>query len=354
MNKKNTGGASGFAGTVGKVLLLIIETVVLVVISLYIVLFIHFKGPSPTVGVRFASMLQESSALKFVPTLFYSEEKMNEIMSYKEDVYVPPTDTSLITIEKDDDNPSETGNPGEDAYGLIDDDGDGIILEEVHGSGYSGYMMVVLDPSRVIMGSVPSSFGTTGYTVEQMVKYYGAVAGTNAGGFYDPNGQGDGSIPDTLVVFDGKMYYAGNGVGAGFVGIDYDCILHVGLKSAQEITDANIRYGVCFGPVLVSNGVMNDEKALSNGPNPRTAIGQRADGAILLLVIDGRQTVSMGASYLDLAKIMLRYGAVNACNLDGGSSSLMWFKDKYVNNKAMVIGVRPVPTTFIVLAAEEG
>ena len=345
----NNSNGKSFAGKIGKALLLLLETVILIIAALYIVLFIHFKGPSPTVGERFASMLQESSALKFVPTLFYGSEKMNEIMSYKEDVYVPATDTSLITVSAGEGQTDASGTSGEDAYGLVDEDGDGIILEEVHGSGYSGYMMVVLDPSRVIMGSVPESFGKTGYTVEQMVQYYGAVAGTNAGGFYDPNGQGDGSIPDTLVVFDGTIYYAGNGVGSGFVGIDYDCILHVGLKSVQEITDANIRYGVCFGPVLVSNGEMNDEKALSNGPNPRTAIGQRADGAILLLVIDGRQAVSMGASYLDLAKIMLRYGAVNACNLDGGSSSLMWFNGDYVNNKAMVIGVRPVPTTFIVL-----
>ena len=87
----------------------------------------------------------------------------------------------------------------------------------------------------------------------------------------------------------------------------------------------------------------------SSGVNPRTAIGQRSDGAVLLLVIDGRQVISMGATYQDLVDIFLEYGAVNACNLDGGSSTLMWFDGGYVNNCASVVGIRPVPTTFIVL-----
>jgi exopolysaccharide biosynthesis protein len=86
-----------------------------------------------------------------------------------------------------------------------------------------------------------------------------------------------------------------------------------------------------------------------SGVNPRTAIGQRSDGAILMLVIDGRQVISLGATMEDLVDIMMEYGAVNACNLDGGSSSLMWFEGEYVNNCASVIGIRPVPTTFLVL-----
>ena len=95
-----------------------------------------------------------------------------------------------------------------------------------------------------------------------------------------------------------------------------------------------------------------DPDKLASGLNPRTAIGQRSDGAILLLVIDGRQPNSLGATYLDEAEIMLRFGAVNACNLDGGSSSLLWFRGEYINNNASVIGIRPIPTSFVVL--EEG
>ena len=73
---------------------------------------------------------------------------------------------------------------------------------------------------------------------------------------------------------------------------------------------------------------------------------------MLLLVIEGRQLTSLGATYQDLADIFQNYGAVNACNLDGGSSSLMWYQGEYVNTSASVVGIRPVPTTFLVL--EEG
>ena len=197
------------------------------------------------------------------------------------------------------------------------------------------------------MGSVPSSFGARGYTVAEMVEQFDAVAGINAGGFEDPDGKGNGSIPNTMVVYDGEVYYEGKGVQDGFVGFDSNYIMHVGKLTAAEVKQKDIQYGVCFGPVLVSNGEPCEVGA--SGVNPRTAIGQRSDGAVLLLVIDGRQVISLGATYQDMVDIFLQYGAVNACNLDGGSSSLMWYGGDYINNCASVIGIRPVPTTFLVL-----
>ena len=208
-------------------------------------------------------------------------------------------------------------------------------------------MMIVLDPTRVIMGSVPEHFGVRGYTVAEMVEKFDAVAGINAGGFYDPNGNGNGSIPDSMVVFRGKSYYSGTR--QGFAGLDSAGILHVGNPGKEELSEMDIQYGVSFGPVLVANGESVLPENTASGLNPRTAIGQRSDGAMLLLVIDGRQVVSLGATLQDLAEIMLKFGAVNACNLDGGSSSLMWFQGDYINNCASVIGIRPVPTTFLVL-----
>jgi exopolysaccharide biosynthesis protein len=262
------------------------------------------------------------------------------------------TDSSLIQIptKPDSDDPQPTG-PVTDEWGLVDEDGDGIILEQVRGEGYSGHMLIVLDPSRVIMGSVPESYGSRGYTVEQIVKKFDAVAGINGGGFYDPDGKGNGSIPDTMVVYDGQIYYEENGTRMGFAGFDSNHILHVGKFSASEIRKRDIRYGVCFCPVLIVNGVPVDD--LDSGVNPRTAIGQRSDGAVLMLVVDGRQVSSLGATYADLAEIMLSYGAVNACNLDGGSSSMMWYQDGYVNSSASLIGIRPIPTAFLVLKEGE-
>ena len=178
---------------------------------------------------------------------------------------------------------------------------------------------------------------------------FDAVAGINGGGFDDPNGKGNGGMPDSAIVSDGTIYCAGKGIGPGFVGIDNNNILHVGFTSLEELTQRHIRDGCGYGPILVSNGKAADDSTLVSGLNPRTAIGQRTDGAILMLVIDGRQPNSLGATYADEAEIMLRFGAVNAMNLDGGSSSLMWFQGKYINNNASVIGIRPIPTSFVVL-----
>lgn len=332
-------------GTAGLILL---ETVLLLVGALYGVMYVLAKGPSPTARNIFVMSVRETSAVGFLANLFFTEEEIAQIYSGSGDTDYKETDTSLIQIPQPTPGDDSSG-PVTDAWGLTDEDGDGIILEQVRGEGYSGYMMVVLDPSRVIMGSIPSSYGGRGYTVEQYVKHFDAVAGINGGGFYDPDGRGNGSIPDTMVVYDGKIYYEENGCSTGFAGFDSQHILHVGRFTAEDIRKKDIQYGVCFGPVLVVNGEMASPNSLHSGVNPRTAIGQRSDGAVLMLVIDGRQVSSLGATYTDLAEIMLSYGAVNACNLDGGSSSMMWYGDGYVNNCASVIGIRPIPTSFLVL-----
>lgn len=359
--KKKVSTARRVMGIIGKIMLLLLETVLLLAVCLYGVMYVVAKGPSPAARDLFVMSVRETSAVGWLANIYFTDEEIAQIENKKDIEDYVETDTSLIQIPKEtvpaegEEIPENQG-PVADAWGLVDEDGDGIILEEVKGEGYSGYMMVVLDPSRVIMGSIPTSYGGRGYTVEEMVKQFDAVAGINAGGFYDPDGTGNGSIPDTLVVFEGKVYYEGSGTRTGFVGFDSNHIMHVATRiTSAEIKEKDIRYGVCFGPVLISNGEPCDLNI--SGVNPRTAIGQRSDGAVLLLVIDGRQVISMGATHQDLIDIMLDYGAVNACNLDGGSSTLMWWDPDgeggedgdYVNNCASVIGIRPVPTTFLVL-----
>ena len=337
-------------GVFTKILIVLLVTVLLLAGTLYGVMYVLAKGPSPTARDLFVHSVRETSAVGWLANLFFTEEEI-ALMSGEDKMeeYIE-TDTSLVTITQptDGDDTDDEQGPQPDAWGLIDEDGDGIIIEQVKGSGYSGFMMVILDPSRVIMGSKPNSYGYRGYTVAEMVAEFDAVAGINAGGFEDPNGQGNGSVPNTLVVYEGNVYFESSGTQSGFVGFDSNHIMHVATRiTSAEIKEKNIQYGVCFGPVLIANGEPCELNV--SGVNPRTAIGQRSDGAVLMLVIDGRQVISLGATMDDLVEIMLEYGAVNACNLDGGSSSLMWFGGDYVNNCASVIGIRPVPTTFLVL-----
>ncbi len=81
---------------------------------------------------------------------------------------------------------------------------------------------------------------------------------------------------------------------------------------------------------------------------PRTAIGQREDGAILMLVIDGRQASSLGATLKDVQDIMLQYDAYTATNLDGGSSTTMYHEGEVINNPANSLGERSVPSILYV------
>ena len=336
----------------GRTLILVLETALLLALVLYGAMYVLAKGPSPTARDIFVMSVRETSAVGFLADLFFTPEEIAAIEAKSDEAEYIETDTSLIAIPTQPEGEAAPTGPVADEWGLIDDDGDGIIVDPIKGEGYSGYMMVVLDPSRVIMGARPDCFGGTGLTVAETAEYFGAVAAINAGGFEDENGQGQGESPDSLVVYDNEIYYAWKGTQDGFVGIDNNNILHVGKFTEDEIRAKNIRHGVSFGPVLVVNGEITSAAQEGSGVNPRTAIGQRSDGAILMMVIDGRQLTSLGATYKDLAEIMISYGAVNACNLDGGSSTLMWYKGEYLNNCASVIGIRKVPTTFVVLPKE--
>ena len=338
--------------TVGTVLLrlliVLLATVLLLAAFLYGVIWMLCKGPSESARDLFVLSVRETSAIGFLPKLVLSNAEIDAIVAGAEaQAAAPEVDVSLISMASEEDRLA--AGSGADAWGYTDDDGDGIIVTPVSGATYSGYMMIVLDPARVVLGFSPSDVGVRGYTVAEFGEKFGAVAAVNGGGFVDPNGFGNGSTPEHLVVKGGEIYCSSNGVGPEFAGIDDQGVLHVGIRTVEEIREKNIQEGCGYGPVLVVNGSPMSEESLKSGLNPRTAIGQRSDGAILLLVVDGRRATSMGASYQDLAEQMLAFGAVNASNLDGGSSSLMWMNGEYLNNKAAVIGVRPIPDTFLVM-----
>ena len=107
--------------------------------------------------------------------------------------------------------------------------------------------------------------------------------------------------------------------------------LSVGYFTEGEITAQGYVWAVEFGPIFIVNGMPVELSSFFGGLAPRTAIGQTADGAILLVVTDGRRVGSFGATYQDIQKILYAAGAVNAIGLDGGSSSTMVWDGKVVN-----------------------
>lgn len=328
---------------VGRTLLVLLVTVLLLALLLVGVVFVALRGPSTTVQELLTRTLKETSAADFIPDLFLSEERVAEIMSYRDtETDTEEQDISLVTVHSPQD--AETGEAdAEPEFGP-----DGINLVGVTGANYRGVMMVVQDPGRVFVGT-PEQYGGVGLTLQSMVAKYDAVGGINAGAFEDPNGTGLGGIPEGIVISNGELKWGSPASVTTVIGFDGGGILHVGRMSAQGALDRGIQTACSFGPALIVNGEpVSSTEISSSGVNPRTAIGQRADGAVLLLVVDGRQISSLGATLEDLIEIMLDFGAVTAGNLDGGSSSLMLYKGEAMNVNSSLLGSRPLATAFVV------
>ena len=332
-------------GVTGKVCAFLLVTILLIAVGLYGIMWVLMKGPSPTAQKLFTLSVRETSAVGFLANMYLSEAEIAAIVDGEAaNTNRETTDASLITVTNM--QQSTETQQSANVQGQMGSQ-DGIKIEEVKGSAYHGLMMIVDDPTRLFVGT-PGGFGSdySGLTLSQMVKNNNAIAGINAGGFFDPGGGGNGGIPDGLVICDGELIWGDKGVNYSVIGFDVDGILHVGTMTAQKALDANIQWAVSFGPTLIINGTPCS--GMASGVNPRTAIGQRADGAVLLLVIDGRQVDSLGATFDDVANIMLDYGAVNAANLDGGSSTLMIYNDEILNVCASVYGPREIPTSFLI------
>lgn len=343
----------------------LLTIIVLIVAALYCAGWVAFRGPSQTMGDLLTVTMLETSALKFVPRLYYSSAQVDAIVARNQVGEVQEaTDTSLIVIAPP--TPEPTPVPADAQVAATPDlqslstpeptqqpvrSMDGIDVYEVKGGTYSGYMMVVQDPSRVSVGVCRENFNSkAGLRLHEIAERYDAVAAVNGGAFVDTNGTGNGGEPTGLVISGGQVLNRANlsSIHNIVVGFNEDDILVFGKFTGAEAQENNMRDALAFGPVLVSNGEPAPVTGASSGLNPRTAIGQSADGAVLMLVIDGRQATSLGATYADLIQVMLEYGAVNAVNLDGGSSSMLYFDGEYLNNGVALTGSRKLPTAFIV------
>lgn len=306
--------------------------------------YVLVKGPSPALKDTFVMTMLETRRFGFISNVFLSEAEVQEIKDKTEFKTDQTIDTSMINIPSGEE--AADGEETSESQYPEDEDGDGYILEEIKRKNFVGYMLTVLDPSRVFVG-MPQSMGGYGATLKEMCERYDAIGGINGGGFVDNGGAGLGGSPRGLTIVDGVCYNEGYG-GDSFVGFDSNNIMHVGYFSLQDVQNVTIRDGVCFQPILIMNGEPMSDEFLASGVNPRTAIGQRSDGAVLMLVIDGRQAHSVGCTYRDLADIMLDYGAVNAINLDGGSSTTMYLNGEYVNSSSAGSGdSRAFPTAFL-------
>lgn len=112
------------------------------------------------------------------------------------------------------------------------------------------------------------------------------------------------------------------------------------------------------GPLLVTAGkaaASTDSEQFSpdfsHKRHPRTALGIRSDGKLLLATVDGRQPQkSVGMTIEELTALMIELGCVEAINLDGGGSTTMVVNNRVVNNPSDATGERPVSDALLVFA----
>ncbi len=327
--KKKKKGSGLLGRIIRRFFLLLFTTLILAVVALGMVMNLIFNGPSPAARDVLTMSLLEPSATKWMPALFIGEEMVEEIRSKQGVELESEVSTgSNVIINKDNTFMGEN-----DEFANYSD---GIYIERIGGKTYTAYVMIIQDPSRVYMAKSTEKYSTSipGTRITDQIETENAVAAINAGAFYD-NGTTSpivGSVPAGLVIVDGEVVsnvYHELVPDQGFAGFDADGRLIVAKSmTAQKAQELNIQHGCEFGPVLIMDGQINQEAYNTNsGWNPRTAIGQRADGAVIFLCVDGRQAGSVGASYRDVIDIMTEYGAVNACNMDGGSSTVMLYRD---------------------------
>ncbi|MBQ2928032.1 MAG: phosphodiester glycosidase family protein [Oscillospiraceae bacterium] len=226
-------------------------------------------------------------------------------------------------------------NAAPSSAGLMDLPG-GIQVETIERENYTGTVMLIEDPSRVFLGTSTGGedFSTDipGKRINEMFDVYpDAVAAVNAGAFFDDGtaSAAVGSYPLGLTISQGEHVWSqAQGISPGLEGFagfnaKNELVVVDHNLTAEEATALDIRDGVGMGPALIIDMEIQPAAEENTGYNPRTAIGQKEDGTVILLCINGRVFNSLGATYADVANEMMALGAVNACLMQGGSATAM-------------------------------
>lgn len=234
---------------------------------------------------------------------------------------------------------------------------DEISIYDIDGINFQGKLMIVSDPTRISVG-YSSKIPKAGETTSEIARRNGAIAAINAGGFMDDGWVGTGGAPMGFIIHNGEVVYnqlKSESIKQDTVAFTDTGMLIVGKHSISQLKKYGVKEGVSFGPPLIVNGKPTITKGDGGwGIAPRTAIGQRKNGEVLLLVIDGRNINSFGATLKEVQDILLEYGAVNASNLDGGSSTTMYYNNEVINRPSDKLGERMVPSVFLVGPSKGG
>lgn len=334
---------------IGKVFSFLGVTIGMIFIALVLTITLICHGPSESAKELFATTILETGQLKFLANVFLSKDELQKI--------VDKNSLQDMDVEVDENLINTEGNKEKE---LIE-------IHNVSGDGFEGTMMVVNDPSKISLATT-YPWGEYGKELGVIVDEAGAIAGVNGGIYYSSGNKG--GRPYGVTVSNGEIQDITLGwSGLYLIGFDENNLLRIisleGMnKSAVEkmVKEEKIRDAISFQEEssdannhfvkLIINGEKRELSGKGSGQNPRTAIGQRKDGSVLILVTDGRgKNGHLGATASDLIEIMAEYGAVNAANVDGGSSSSLYYNKKYLRTSVTFYYTNSswrLPTAFVV------
>ncbi len=238
------------------------------------------------------------------------------------------------------------------------DSGNKVTKYDIHTERYDGYMLEIENPHKVKV-AMTKHLGKLGQKTSEMAEEHNAIAAINGGAFSDTSSDGviragTGGKPEGFVISNGEVIYPTTKCDEHFIAnviaFTKRGQLIVGNHTLAELKKLDVQEAMCFRePNVIINGVRQHKKEdYIDGINPRTAVGQKEDGTVLFLALDGRKLSKPGATIYEVQEIMRNRGAINAGMLDGGYSTTMYYKGDVINSPNSWDGERTVATAFYV------
>jgi exopolysaccharide biosynthesis protein len=343
MHKKNSQQSS--VNKKSKILVFFMELIYIIVFLGITAPIVLWYGPyENTRKVLIATILGTRHA--YLITDYISQETINKVLGINNQVKEESKDQVVEEIATDLNKIKVKYTSGND-----------ISRYDIHTERYNGYVLEIKNPLGV-KAAMTKYVGKMGQKTSEMAEDNNAIAAINGGSFVDQSSDGTlyagtGAEPGGFVISKGKVIYPKTNIKKksieNVIAFTKKGQLIVGDHTLEELQKLEVQEAMCFRrPNIIINGRPQVKDKTADGFNPRTAVGQKEDGTVIFLVIDGRKITSPGASLYDVEQIMLDRGAINAGALDGGYSSTMYYKGEVINSPNAWDGERSVATAFYV------
>lgn len=221
----------------------------------------------------------------------------------------------------------------------------GILLIRLEIPGSRGVLAICKNTNQVSLCPA-STLGIVGQTVGRICDANNGILAITGSAFIDPDGAGNGGTLSGLMVSSGTTY--GSPLGSGYKRLELRNDGRMYVVDSSSPVNSETRDASEFMPAVIIDGeiIVGSEW---NGFNPRAVLGQSSRLETMMVVMEGRFADAPGCGVEDIAKEMKRYDCVQAMNLDGGTSAIMYYDGQYVTrcSNTALPGGRTLPSAWV-------